>query len=58
MAGAQSTIAIQNAYVQVRVQLETSPHIVNDPAKVFQTGSISTAQTNISVSAIDGGSIV
>jgi hypothetical protein len=58
VAGAQSTLNIEGAYVQVRVQVETNPHIINNPAKVLQTGSISTAQTNISVSAIDGGSIV
>lgn len=58
VAGAQSTLKIKNAYVQVRIQLETSPHIINNPAKVLQTGSISTAQTNITVTAIDGGSVV
>ena len=61
VAGAQATLEIpatNKANVQVRVQVETSPHIINDPATVFETGSLSTAQTNITVTAIDGGSVV
>lgn len=61
VAGAQATLdipATNKANVQVRVQIETSPHIINDPATVFVTGALSTAQTNITVTAIDGGSIV
>lgn len=61
VAGSQATLEIpatNKANVQVRIQVETSPHIINDPATVFVTGVLSTAQTNITVTAIDGGSVV
>ncbi len=59
--GAQTTLTIpatNSAFVQVRVQLETDPHILNNPAKLFETAAMSTALTNLAITSIDGGSIV
>ncbi len=59
--GAQTTLTIpatNSAFVQVRVQLETDPHILNNPAKLFETTAMSTALTNLAITSIDGGSIV
>lgn len=61
VAGAQATLQIpatNSANVQIRIQVETNPHIINSPATVFETGVLSTAQTNITVTQIDGGSVV
>jgi hypothetical protein len=59
VSSAQTTLNIPAGanYVQIRVQIETAPHILNNPAKVLETVKMSTAQTNIAVSLIDGGSI-
>jgi hypothetical protein len=60
VTSAQATLKIpatNKANVQIMVQTETDPHIVNAPAKIFQTGSLSTSQTNITVTNIDGGGV-